>query len=346
MRWVRWILFALGFAAGSIAGAATRGATPADDLRDLELPEASDDPRELSGWVGGRQWVAQVETAPATQFETSGECSGYWWSFRPSSPGFDCFISPMTNPVFFEDPRTLTEVRVLTVQQKLPNSAPLAGGDLQLLGVQARAALTERLTLVMAKSGFVMGGAPAPLDDGWLDVALGLKYNLYVDSESQRIVSCGGHYEIPAGTDRAWQGNGTGEYHVYLTGGAAVLESSHVLSATGLRLPSDPAAENQVAYWSNHWDTLLWSRGVYVLAEANWYHYLRSGFASPGDIAGLDFFNRGATNVAGNDIVTGAAGLKYKPTSSQEYGVIFEVPLTDRRDLLENRLTVDLIWRY
>ncbi|MEZ6134687.1 MAG: hypothetical protein R3C53_07240 [Pirellulaceae bacterium] len=33
---------------------------------------------------------------------------------------FDDFISPMTNPVFFEDPRTLSEVRFIFLNHELP----------------------------------------------------------------------------------------------------------------------------------------------------------------------------------------------------------------------------------
>ena len=45
-------------------------------------------------------------------------------------------------------------------------------------------------------------------------------------------------------------------------------------------------------------------------------------------------------------IVTGAFGAKYKPNRHVEIGVAWELPLTERRDILENRLTVDAILRY
>jgi len=63
-------------------------------------------------------------------------------------------------------------------------------------------------------------------------------------------------------------------------------------------------------------------------------------------VEGGDLFNLGSVGVAGNDIVTGAIGLKLKPHAGMEIGVAWEVPLTRRRDLLENRLTVDWILRY
>lgn len=57
-------------------------------------------------------------------------------------------------------------------------------------------------------------------------------------------------------------------------------------------------------------------------------------------------FNFGSTGVAGNDIATGAFGAKYKPNRHVETGVAWELPLTERRDILDNRLTVDAIVRY
>lgn len=40
--------------------------------------------------------------------------------FVASDHCFDDFVSPMTNPIFFEDPRTLTELRPIYMHHKLP----------------------------------------------------------------------------------------------------------------------------------------------------------------------------------------------------------------------------------
>ena len=50
--------------------------------------------------------------------------------------------------------------------------------------------------------------------------------------------------------------------------------------------------------------------------------------------------------MTGNDIVTNAVGFKYKRNRHRELGVAFEYPLTERRDVLKHRLTVDWIFRY
>ena len=266
--------------------------------------------------------------------------------FARSEPCFDKFISPMTNPVFFEDPRTLTEARAIFLQHRVPTAA--GNGEIQLMAVQLRAALTDRLSIVAAKDGFATSSNPL-IADGWADVAAGLKYNLYANASTQRLLSAGFSYEMPVGTPRTRQGNGDGEYHLYLTGGMEVLEYGHVLSATGLRLPSDPNAESSMWYWSNHFDYEVFD-GWYFLTELNWFQWIDSGNgSSPLAIAGVeggDLFNFGSPGVTGNDIVTNAVGIKYKRNRHREFGVAFEYPLTDRRDVLENRLTVDWIFRY
>jgi hypothetical protein len=39
-------------------------------------------------------------------------------------------------------------------------------------------------------------------------------------------------------------------------------------------------------------------------------------------------------------------GGKLKPSRNTELGIAYEFPLTERKGLLEDRLTVDLIFRY
>jgi hypothetical protein len=244
--------------------------------------------------------------------------------------------------VFFEDPRTLTEARAIFIQHRVPRNA--AGGDVQLYAVQLRAALTERLSVIATKDGFITASNPL-IDDGWADLSVGLKYNLWADYGAQRLLSAGITYELPIGATRARQGNGDGEFHVFLTGGTQLGCDWHWISATGFRLPVDTTKESQSWYWSNHLDRKLTDR-FYVFGEVNWYVWMRSGKNGLPGVEGLDLFNFGSTGVAGNSIVTGALGVKYKPRDSMELGLAFEGPLTEREDIIHNRLTADLILRY
>ncbi|MEN1679924.1 MAG: hypothetical protein AAGJ46_10040 [Planctomycetota bacterium] len=264
--------------------------------------------------------------------------------FCTTEPGFDDFISPMTNPVFFEDPRNVTELRGIFLQHRVPQAA--LGGNIQLYALQIRARLTEKLSLIAAKDGFIVSENPL-IQDGWADVDMGLKYALYRDAKNQRLLSGGIVYDLPVGSTRSQQARGDGEFHLFLTGGAKLGRCGHWLSAFGGLIPVDQNENSSFIYWSNHWDYQV-RRGWYALMEVNWFHHVVDGGGELGldGLEGGDLFNLGSRGVEGNDIVTGAWGVKYKPNRKTEMGIAYEVPLTERRDVLQNRLTVDLILRY
>ena len=260
-----------------------------------------------------------------------------------SDHGFSNFISPMSNPVYFEDPRTLTEARFIFANHTVPSS--LGGGQVQLFAMQARAALTENLSIIATKDGFFFSQNPL-LSDGFADVNAGLKYNLYKNYDTQTIVSTGFTYGIPLGSHQALQGKGNGEFNFFATAGQQIGENWHVLSAFGARIPANTTAYTQSTYWSNHLDRKLGNTGFYIFTEANWYHWMSNGNQFPANVEGLDLFNLGSTSVSGNNIVTGAYGVKYKPSDRMELGAAYEIPYTERKDIIQNRLMIDLIIRY
>ena len=273
---------------------------------------------------------------------------------KPSDRCFDDFISPMINFVHFEDPRTLTEVRPIFVSHWVPdtigNGVP-AGGTIQLLAMQFRIALTERLSLIGVKDGYIWdntnGTLDALLDDGWASVTAGLKYNLIRNVQTGTLASIGGTYEIPLGSDEALQDVGDGEFHLFVTGGQRLLDgNAHVMSAFGWRTPADDTVQAESVHWSNHFDVKL-TDSVYLLTELAWWHWTDSASAGlPLGLAGQDLINLSASDVTGNDLVTQNVGMKYKPTRSQEYGIAYEFPLTEFKDLIESRLQIEAIFRY
>ena len=261
---------------------------------------------------------------------------------KPSDHCFDDFISPMTNPVFFEDPRNLTEARFIFLNHEVPDDA--GGGFVRLYALQLRAKLTENLSLIATKDGFIDSTNPL-ITDGWADINLGLKLNLFKDACRGRLLSAGVTYIAPWGSTNALQGNGDGEFNLFVSGGSRIGNRSRWLSAGGWRLPVDTQAASTSIYWSNHFDVQVAQR-AYLLTEVNWYHWTNSGTGGILGVEGLDLFNLGSEGVTGNDIVTGAIGGKFKPSCHTEIGLAYEVPITDRRDIIRNRFTFDLILRY
>lgn len=268
---------------------------------------------------------------------------------KPSDTCFSNFISPISNPLFFEDPRTSSEVRLIFANHWLPQNNPVfQGGQAQYLAMQARVALTERLSFIATKDGYVWIDPDNPAvgnPDGWADVAAGLKYNLVRDPANQHVLSVGATFELDVGSHRVFQGRGDGEFHVFATDGIALTQKSHWLTATGFRLPTDTAARSQMWYWSNHYDYNIWGKW-FAVGELNWFHYMQSGNALGVNFEGGDLFNLGATDVAGNNLVTMAVGARRKLWGMSELGIGYELPVTARQDIISSRIYLDLILRY
>ncbi len=313
-------------------------ATPPADYE----PSAVEEP-----WVsdGGCDWLrcdAGCDGSAACPAERLVEGLFGGLGFAPSDSCYNDFISPITNIVHFEDPRTVTELRPIFIHNEVPNSA--GGGDVQLIAMHVRAALNDRLSIVAAKDGFITSDNPL-IEDGWADISIGLKYNVWKDPCEQWIVSAGFAYEMPTGSHRTLQGNGDGKFALYLTAGTEFADCWHYVTTSGFRLPANTNEESQVWYWSQHVDRKL-TDNLYGLVELNWFHWMRSGQGGVAGVEGVDLWNFGSTGVAGNDIVTMAVGTKLKPTPKQEVGLAYEFPLTNREDILDHRIYVDWIVRY
>lgn len=270
--------------------------------------------------------------------------------FARSDYAYADFISPASNPLFFEDPRTLTEIRFHFANQWIPSNNPVfQGGNAQVVAAQIRVALTQRLSIIANKDGYIWlnpNNPAVPAAQGFADVAAGLKYNLFRNPNSETIVSIGGTFELDSGAHRVFQGRGDGEFHLFTSAGQAFFGGiAHWLSGSGLRLPTDTQARSSMWYWSNQWDVKVTER-FYVLSGVNWFHWFDAGNALPVNFEGQDLMNLGASGVAGNDVVTGSLGMRYRFARMNETGICWEFPLTERRDLLQSRLYFDLCFRF
>lgn len=261
---------------------------------------------------------------------------------QKSDACFNDFISPITNPTYFEDPRNLSELRFIYAHHNVPAAA--LGGDINVFAMQFRARLTERLSLIATKDGYMTSSNPL-LTDGWMGVNAGLKYNWYSDAMTGVLYSSGVTFEIPMGSTGNFQKYGNGQFHFFTTHGRRIGRSMHWLSAVGARIPADDNLQNRMIYWSNHLDYRV-AQNFWALTELNWYNWASSGAGPLNGIEGGDLFSLGSSNVTGNDIVTQAAGFKYKRKSNRELGFAYEYPLTQRTDVIKDRVTVDYILRY
>jgi hypothetical protein len=284
---------------------------------------------------------------PPVTFDSSAPSSAERNLFE-SDRAFPGFIGPITNPVLTKDPRSLTEARGLFINNQIDPANPFGPGDFQVAAMQVRVALTDRLTFVADKDGYAWihpnGGAHT---DGWLDINAGLKYTLIRDEEHQFLVTIGGTWEPQTGAAKVFQNNGSGVFTIFGVVGKEFGGCNHVLVNAGYQFPADTTFNSSFFYAQLHLDRQMFG-WLYPLVELNWFHYTGSGdHGLPPSVGELDgLINLGTSGVAGNDLVTAAAGLKFRLGDHAETGFAFEVPISSRHDFLNNRLTAELILRY
>ncbi len=300
-----------------------------------EAPASTDGPNAWSpGTASGRQ---------AQQYTDDGERGPF-----ESDHAFPGFVGPISNPYLSKDPRSLTELRFVFLNDEIPTGQALHGGNFEVVALQARVALTDRLTFLADQSGYTwIHPGNAAEEDGFLNVAAGLKYLLIRDVATQFLLSVGAQFEPQTGEGRVYQNQGDGVLSAWVTAGKQFADRWHLLSTSGYQFPIDPSQNSSFFYTSVHLDRRFFS-WLYPLAELNWFHYDKGGDRGlPPDFGeGDGLFNLGTTGVAGNDLVTAAVGLKAAIGCHLETGAVFEFPLTGRKDLIDNRVTFEVIVRY
>lgn len=268
---------------------------------------------------------------------------------------FDSFISPVTNPFLFEDPRALTEIRPIFIWQSAPDkNAFFRGGDAEFFGVQARVALTERWSIVLNKLGFLaIQPSGSPSETGFAEINIGPKYTFLRNDASKTLGAVGVTFQIPAGDSKVFQDTGSLSIVPYVSLAQKFCCSSYgsfnAMGTVGYAFSTDDR-RSEYFFTSLHLDYDVGNLNrIFPLIELNWFHYTSGGPGPtlPGsNFEGRDLFNFGNPGVNGEDNFSIAVGARYKFTEAIQTGIAAEFPLNGRKDLLDFRLTFDLIFRY
>jgi hypothetical protein len=272
-----------------------------------------------------------------------------------SDHAFDVFISPVTNPFLFEDPRALTELRPIFLIQSIPsNNWVYRGGNAEFIGVQGRLAITERWSAVINKLGFVAinPGSSSLLssNSGFAEINLGPKYTFYRNERSGTIAAGGVTFELPAGSSKVFQETGNLSIVPYVSFGQNFWRtqygSMNFLTTGGYSFSSNTQrSEYLFASFHLDYDVANWHR-FYPLLEFNWFHYTQAGKAEPFSFEGADLVNFGSTGVSGQNQMTIAFGARYKCTEAIQLGTAFEFGIGSTKGIDDFRWTLDMIFRY
>lgn len=106
------------------------------------------------------------------------------------------FVRPLTGPYFHEDSFITTDVRAWYAEHHFYGDT--IGGDVTIMALQARLALTESLQLVAYKDGYTEFDNAALLsdNDGFNDIGAGLKWAFLQDWENNFHMAAGVVYEF------------------------------------------------------------------------------------------------------------------------------------------------------
>lgn len=264
-----------------------------------------------------------------------------WDGFLTGLEGFEHHYEPISNPLYNESPFIETQLKVLYIHHEFPDNNAIAGGDADIAAVQARLAITERLAFIANKDGYTwLDSGLTGEQEGFNDLAVGLKYAFIADRESDFVLTGGARYMWRVGAQRVLMG--TAEELSPFISAAKGFDKFHLEGNATYRIGIDEGDTNDIFQWSLHADYEI-ADGIAPVIEINGLHYLSNGNRLPVNTGGLDYANIGAANVKGDSVVWAGLGAAFKLNPNVELGATYEFPFTDPdNDLIESRVTVGL----
>ena len=271
-----------------------------------------------------------------------------------SDHDFDSFVSPVTNPFLFEDPRSLSEVRALGIYQRVPTSQPnFQGGSLWYVGVRGSLAITNRISVTLNKVG--LSGVSASGDSdlgshvGLSELWFGPKVTIVRDVDFGTLLAAGLQFQLPVGSSAVYQNTGKLSVVPYVSVGQSFLKtrlgSFNTLANAGYSFSTNNQRSDYL-YASGHLSFDVMNRQKFFpLVELNWFHYTTNGNAQFLAGEGRDLVNFGSL-AKGSSLLTGAVGARYRYTKRVEFGGAFEVPIAGNRDFFRYRLLFDVSFRF
>ena len=82
-----------------------------------------------------------------------------------SADRLDDMISPLANPINFEDPRPNTEARAEFLHHQISDDFITTGGNVRIYALQLRYAVNDDLAIIATKDGYVDFNPDAVLSD-------------------------------------------------------------------------------------------------------------------------------------------------------------------------------------
>jgi hypothetical protein len=284
--------------------------------------------------------IAMAAALPATATAETFDLEG-----SLGEAGFTHYVAPVSNPIFNETPYITTELRPMWMHQEIPGSFATGGGDIDVLAVQIRVAITDRLGFIATKDGWADVDFDAALqsEDGAVNLAFGFKYAVIAQAETNTLLTVGVEYEAPSGDIKSsgirMQGQGDGLLDLFVAG-ARTFGPLGLQANLGTQIAMDGDDDMSFAHYSLHADYEVLGR-VYPLLEINGFTPIDDGNRTAVGANGMDLVNLGSGN--SSTVVTFAPGVRVRLHDHADFGFAYEVPMTDDEDLMNWRVTTDFV---
>jgi len=281
-------------------------------------------------------------------------------------------VMPMSFPYLFEDPYITSGLNFVGIWHQFPHDSVFEGGQLGVLALQVRLAITERLAFIAAKDGIAILDADNELiqnDTGFLDLGFGFKYAAWEwngQDDQSVVLTPSLRYEAPSGQQKVFSGDGdgllipaiSGAYHagpwnvVADLGGNAALDSDKNSSNVFYNIHVDHAFASPIAHeWVKFIVPFIELNGIYWASAGDGSRKvnlkglpsLPIGAVKP-NFEGADVVNLGNNDVSGSNYVTMAWGVRFPMAAGFDIGASYERPLSDRKDITEQRVTLNITW--
>jgi hypothetical protein len=258
------------------------------------------------------------------------------------------YVAPLANPLLNETPYLTTEVRSIYFYQEIPDEFLTSGGRINVIAIEIRVALNDRLGIIATKDGYadINFDSVLPDEEGFANISLGLKYALLSLPSTNSIVTIGLEYEAPTGNLEtggiSLQGGGSGFFDLFLTAAQAFGQFG-AQASLGFNLAVDPDHDSSQFHFSVHADYEILP-GLFPLIEFHGFTTMDKGNRTAADFEGVDLVNFGS--IDSGTVVTVAGGMRYRFNRHVQVGAGYETPITDRKDLMDWRVYVDLVLSY
>lgn len=240
--------------------------------------------------------------------------------------GFDRYVPPITNPVQNETPFITTEVKPFYAYHSIPDDFITDGGSVQVIGLQARVALSDRLAFIATTDGYtwIDFDEVLPDDDGLNDIAAGFKYAVLNNPAGGEIVSLGLRYVAPVGglETAGLELNGTGAGYLNpFVSGAKLWDKTQLQGSLGA----------QIALSDDNWSFIHGSvhadyevaPGLFPALEASIMQPIEGGDQIPdgplSSLTGADIVDIGADDP--QTILTVGGGVRYRVSDNAILGL-------------------------